>query len=235
MTAIGSVVTRITGSPAPVLFLDSCILLDVVRAPRRNKASEVRVAQAFLDSVRRAPKTVHLLVGSPTRTEWNEHIDETVADCAGAVDGCNAVASICGYMALSAVAPLPADVLGLPALLRQLSADLLSAAVSMRHNAAALDRAVDRIISAKKPVKPGGKGAKDAVILEHAVEATTKLRAAGFAQTCVFVSSNTNDFAAPNSTDLHSVLAPVFDPIQLKYANSLTRAETILLAAGWVP
>jgi hypothetical protein len=138
-------------------------------------------------------------------------------------------------MALPAVAPLPAGVLGLPTLLRQLSADLLAAAVTLDHDGAALGRAIDRVIAARAPAKPGGKGAKDAVILEHAVELTTQLRSAGFTGTCVLVSSNTKDFAASGSTNLHPLLAPVFSPIQLEYATSLTHAETILLTAGWVP
>src|SRR5262245_48518831 len=147
MAVIGAVVTAITGSPAPVLFLDTCVLLDIVRAPRRNKASEVRVARALLTAVRKTPKTIHLLVGSPTQTEWTDHIVETEAECNAAVDGCNAVSAICGYMTLPTVAPLPAGVLGLPALLRSLSADLLAAAVPISHNAAALKRAVDRVIA----------------------------------------------------------------------------------------
>jgi hypothetical protein len=48
MTLIADVVAVITGNPAPLLFLDSCILLDVVRAPLRNKPSEIQFARVFL-------------------------------------------------------------------------------------------------------------------------------------------------------------------------------------------
>jgi hypothetical protein len=148
------------------------------------------------------------------------------------VNACNAVASICGHMTLPAVAVLPAAVLNLPAMLRQLSADLL--AVTIDHDATALGRAVDRIIASTHPAKPGGKGAKDSVILEHAVEATAQLRAAYFAVTCLFVSSNTTDFAVRGSTNLHPLLATVFNPVNLQYAVSLEHADSILKAAGWV-
>ena len=234
MTLIADVVAAITGSPAPVVFLDSCTLLDIVRAPRRNKASEVQVARQFLVSVSKAPKTIHIIIGSPTQTEWNDHIDETVNDCTGAVDSCNAIASICGYLALPVVAPLPGGVLDLPRLLRDLSANLLAAAVTMDHNAAALARAMDRVIASQIPAKSGGKGAKDAVIVEHVVETASQLRAAAFAGTCIFVSSNTKDFATSGATNLHPLLAPVFNPINLLYATSLTHAKAIL-GPGWVP
>jgi hypothetical protein len=235
MAVIGAVVTALTSNPAPVLYLDSCILLDIVRAPRRNKSSEVWAAQVFLTAVGKTSKTIHLLIGTPTPREWSDHIGETVDDCTGAIDSCNAVSAICGYLALPTVAPLPTGVFGLPGMLRQLSSDLLAAAVLISHDAAALSRAVDRVIASVIPAKPGGKGAKDAVILEHAVETTARLRAAAFTQPCIFVSSNTKDFAASGSTNLHPQLAPTFTTIQLEYATSLTHAETILTNGGWSP
>lgn len=235
MMLIADAVATITSNPAPVVFLDSCVLLDVVRAPLRNTAGEVRVANQLLASVGKSPKTVYLIIGSPTPTEWADHIDEAEKDCMTAVNSCNAVADACGYLALPGVATLPAAALGLPGLLRKLSADLLAAAIHLDHDAEALSRAFNRVVAALLPARKGGKGAKDAVILEHALEATKQLRAAGFAETCVFASSNTTDFAAPKSTDLHRLLAPEFAPLNLLYATSLTHAETHLLAAGLAP
>jgi hypothetical protein len=236
MTLIANIVATVITTPAPVLFLDSCTLLDVVRAPLRNQQSEVQVAQLFLTSVQKNPKTVHLLIASPVRTEWNTHVVGTVNECATAVNACNAVASICGHLALPAVAFLPAGVLAMPNLLRQLSSDLLTACIPIDHDFAAMGRAIDRIIAYTHPVKrPDSKGAKDSVILEHAVETTIQLRNAGFAGICLFVSSNTSDFAVKGSTNLHAKLAPVFNPVNLQYAASLTHAEDILRNAGWVP
>jgi hypothetical protein len=228
MTAIGRIVRAVTGSPAPVVFLDSCTLLDVVRAPSRNNASEVQFARLFLTSVQKAPKAIHLIIGSPTQTEWNDHIDKTESECANTIDCCNAVAAVCGYMAMTAPAPLPLATGGLPAMLRQLSADLLAAAVAMDNNAAAMNRAINRVIASQLPARKGGTGAKDAVIVEHVVETTAQLRAFGFGQPCVFVSSNTKDFAAPSSTNLNPALLAAFTPVNLLYATSLTHAESIL-------
>jgi hypothetical protein len=236
MTLIAEIVHDVTANPAPVLFLDTCILLDVVRAPLRSKPDEVRLAQLFLASVRKNPKTIHLLVPSPVQPEWDTHILERVNECTTGVNACNAVAAICGHLALPVVAALPAGVLTMPALLRQLSADLLAACVAIDNDGLALARAVDRIIAYRHPVKqPHSKGAKDSVILEHAVETTAQLRNAGFAEICIFVSSNTGDFANPGSTHLHAQLAASFSPVHLRYAVSLADAEGVLTAAGWVP
>jgi hypothetical protein len=121
-------------------------------------------------------------------------------------------------------------------MLRQLSADLLAACKTIDHDGPAMSRAIDRIVANAHPVKPdSSKGAKDSVILEHAVETTAQLRAAAFGDICIFVSSNTKDFAAPGSTNLHSQLTAAFNPVNLQYAVSLTDAIGILTAAGWTP
>jgi hypothetical protein len=72
MALIANIVAAIVGSPAPVLFLDTCTLLDVVRAPIRNKASEVEFARLILQCVLKVPKTIHLLVPFPVHTEWTK-------------------------------------------------------------------------------------------------------------------------------------------------------------------
>jgi hypothetical protein len=236
MTLIADVIQDITANPAPVLFLDTCILLDVVRAPLRSKPDEVRFAQLFLTSVQKNPKTIHLLVPSPVHSEWDAHILERVNECTTAVNACNAVSAICRHLALPVVAALPAGVLAMPPLLRQLSTDLLAACVTIDNDGLALARAFDRIIAFRHPVKqPHSKGAKDSVILEHAVETTAQLRNAGFTEICIFVSSNTGDFANPGSTNLHAQLAASFNPVNLGYAVSLADAEGALTAAGWMP
>jgi hypothetical protein len=235
MMSIGRIVAAVCRSPAPVVFLDTCILLDIVRAPLRNKASEVPVARLFLTSLQKIPKTIHLVIGSPTKTEWADHIDKTESECATAINCCNAVTATCGFLAIPAPLPLPRGTEGLPGLLRQLSADLLGAAVTLDLNAAAMRRAITRVIASQLPARKGGTGAKDAIIVEHAVELTKQLRAAAFTGACVFASSNTRDFGEPPSTNLNSALVGAFNPINLLYATGLTATKEILSDAGWVP
>ena len=65
-----------------------------------------------------------------------------------------------------------------------LSETLRDAAILLDKDADALSRAIDRVIRAELPAKKGGRGAKDAVILEHAIGLTTALRSHGVC-TCV--------------------------------------------------
>jgi hypothetical protein len=123
MAMIGPIVKAIIGSPAPVLFLDTCVLLDIVRAPRRGKPIEVRVAEALRTAVAKVPKSIHLLVGAPTPTEWRDHIVETEGECTESLEICNSVSAACGHTGLPTFAPLPSGVPGLPSRLRRLSED----------------------------------------------------------------------------------------------------------------
>jgi len=123
----------------------------------------------------------------------------------------------------------------LPDQLKTLSETLRDATILLDVDFDALRRAFDRVIWAELPAKKGGKGAKDAVILEQALALARALRAAGSPQTCVFVSSNTNDFAVSRTTSLHPHLSPSFAAAKLRYAASLTAAVTLLRGEGWVP
>jgi hypothetical protein len=153
MTLIADIARDIAANPAPVLFLDTCVLLDVVRAPLRSKPDEVRGAQLLLGSVQKSPQMIHLLVPSPVPLEWNTHIQERDDECTTAVNACDAVSAICGHLALPVVAALPKGVLDMPRLLRELSTDLLAACVTIDIDGLASARAVDRIIASRHPVK----------------------------------------------------------------------------------
>lgn len=235
MTTIGRIVTSVLGTTAPVVILDTCVLLDIVRAPLRKKAADVKVASLLLTSVRKNPKSVHLFVGSPTPKEWNEHINKVEDECEDAIETCENVGAVCGHLGMTTPSPLPAGTGILPASLRQLSSDLLTACVVMDHQADAMDRAGHRIIDSRLPARKKGTGAKDSIIVEHAIELARQLRRAGFNEPCIFISSNTTDFAAPSSTDVHPDLGAVFTAARLDYEISLENAERTLRAAGWVP
>lgn len=86
MTLMAHAVTAITPSPAPVLFLGSCVVLDVVRAPlaeRRRRGSRCLLV------ARRGPQgAADGLPGRrlPAPPEWSDHVDEAVQDCTTAVN-----------------------------------------------------------------------------------------------------------------------------------------------------
>jgi hypothetical protein len=236
MPDVAAAAAHIQRSVAPVVFLDTCVLLDVVRAPRRNAAGNVEAATELLRGATRNPPTVYLVIGCPTPTEWHTHIDEVVQECENAVNSVDAVSACCTVVGLSALGPLPADLPTLPDRLKALSKSLLDASILLDKDSDALSRAIDRIINAVKPARRGGQGAKDATILEHAVSLVDALLVGGFADSRAFVSSNTDDFATAKTTAIHPDIRPAFDPPRnIHYFVSLSAAVTWLKASGWMP
>ena len=236
MPSIAAAVATIEANPAPMVYLDTCVLLDIIRAPLRNTAAAVQAASELMTGARRKPPTVYLVIGCPTPTEWNDHVEEAIADCTTAVTSVNAVSEAWGFLGSAGIPLLPLWAMPLPDRLKDLSENLHNAAILLDKDGDALSRAIERVITGEPPAKKGGKGAKNAVILEHAIGLTNALRANGFLQRCIFASSNTNDFAQPKTTALHPIFAPLFAaPTSLDYAASITAAVALLKGGGWLP
>lgn len=236
MPSVASAAAQIHGAAAPVVFLDTCVLLDIVRAPLRNAPRNVAGATELLVGVRRNPPTVHLVIACPTPREWIDHIGEAVQDCETAVNGIDAVAACCDFVGLPSLGPVPAGVSMLPERLRLLSKELLDASLLLDKDGDALSRALDRIIAAQKPARKGGQGAKDATILEHAVSLVDALLGLGFAAPRLFVNSNTGDFATAKTSAVHPDIAPAFAaPRDIRYYVNLAAAVAELKAGGWIP
>ncbi len=236
MPSVADAAAHIKLAVAPIVFLDTCALLDVVRAPLRNAAGNVEAPAELLTGATRNPPTVHLVIACPTPTEWGAHIDEAVQDCENAVNSVRTVSASCTFVGLPALGPLPAGLATLPDRLKTLSKNLLDEAILLDKDGDALSRAIGRIINARKPARKGGQGAKDAAILEHAVSLVDALLVGGFVGLRVFVSSNTDDFATAKTTAIHPDIKPVFDPPRdIRYFVSLSAAVMWLKASGWVP
>jgi hypothetical protein len=236
MISLPAAVAAVLAVPAPVIFLDTCVLLDIVRAPHRDAPAEIEAATELLTSAQRNPAGVHLFVACPTATEWQEHIDEAQFDCDVAISCVDAIALAWSLLGGPVLPTLPVNATQLGDRLKVLSQDLLGAAMELHKDNEALQRATDRVIHSTLPARKGGKGAKDAIIMEHALQLTDALRTAGFNGVCVFASSNTSDFARKQSTKLHPDLLPAFGPpTNLSYAARLSLAVRELKSAGWVP
>lgn len=101
MPDIATAAAEINLAVAPVVFLDTCVLLDVVRAPLRNAAGNVEAAAEILTGANRSPPTVYPVIACPTPTEWGDHIDETFQDCENAVSSVGAVSDSCALESVS--------------------------------------------------------------------------------------------------------------------------------------
>ncbi len=229
MTTLSQAVADLTAAPRPILFLDTCTLLDIVRAPLRDLIASVRAGVELRALA--ATGTIRLFVKDIVPGEWLNNMR------AARQDGEDGVRAFIATWQIAADLGLPAP--PLPVLppgtlideLQQLSDELLMSADILERDYAGMSWAIDRVAAKKKPSSAKGT-VKDCHILGHSLRLGALLAASGYPNSRLLVSSNRSDFAAPNATVFHPDIAPDAANAGLRYAISLEATLTALRAAG---
>ncbi len=240
MSKISVVADRIRASPAPVLIIDTCNYLDLFRRDDVSKQprvefEDIQTAADLLALAPPLPNNVHLVAPELVPGEFSDNADRIVRGFESWLASHDANQRWLTEAALSLVTALPQPTEVLPLdmhlKLRQLAEDLLARATVLDRDQQCLERAVVRLIAKRRPSH--NKEMKDSMNLEQSLELSRILRAdPPLAYPCVFVSSNTNDFAAPKSSKLHADLQADFDAASLLYFTSLRAAVGSLRAQG---
>jgi hypothetical protein len=235
MITITQAVANLTAKPTPVLFLDTCSLLDIVRAPLRNLTSTVRASLVIRTLAIQG--VVQLFVQDIVPWEWSENLPSARKDGEGGILAFTATWEIAHDLGQPAP-PLPALPPGtLLDELENLSRELLAAAEVIERDPLGVSAAIDRVVAKLKP--SSGKGTvKDCLILCHALRLSELLTKGGHQRGRILVSSNRADFAAPNATVFHQEIsndANDANAAGLRYAVSLEAAMADLVASGEIP
>lgn len=232
MKAIAQAVADLTANPRPVLFLDTCTLLDVVRAPLRNLIPTVRAGLELRTLA--GTGTVQLFVQDIVPREWADNLPSARKDGETGIQAFTATWELAHEFGQPAP-PLPALPPGtLIDELEKLSKDLLDAAEVIERDHHGMSAAIDRVAAKLKPSSAKGP-VKDCHILCHALRLSDLLRAGGYTRWRVLVSSNRSDFAAPLASVFHPDIVPEANAAGLRYAVSLEAAVADLKAAGEIP
>ncbi|MCI0464824.1 MAG: hypothetical protein L0Z62_48490, partial [Gemmataceae bacterium] len=161
----------------PVLFLDTCVLLDVIRATLRCLGTHyVRSAVELRGLLTANPPACALAVASVVPTEWNNHAAHTrdevrrhlakIQDQAAHFHGaCHSLGIALGY----GVPAYPAA--NLAGRLFDLSGELLALATRLDPDGGCSTRAIGRVVANLPPSRQGGE-MKDCVIVEDCLELT---------------------------------------------------------------
>ncbi len=232
MITLAQAAADLIAAPRPILFLDTCTLLDIVRAPLRDLTAAVREGVELRALV--AAGTVRLFVHDIVPGEWADNLPAARRDGEAGVRAFTATWQIAADLGQPAP-PLPVLRPGtLIDELDRLSHDLLTAAIDLDRDHAGMSWAIDRAAGKQKPSSAKGT-VKDCHILGHALRLSTLLAAAAYPNSRVLVSSNRTDFAAPNATVFHPDIVPHAAAVGLRYAVSLEAAIADLRAAGEIP
>ena len=226
MPLIADAVAGVLARPGPVIFLDTCNLLDLIRAPQRQGASEVLAAVTLTNELRRTPPALWVVVGELVPLEWLANVgpvEQELLEHLELVDRQLAeIAAVSAHLGTSLPAPSAYARSSLPGQLRGLAQALLDAAVPLDRDWACVDRALTRLVQKRRPSHH--KEIKDSINLEQYLEMTRQLRAGGFGMRCALVSSNTADFGIRGASTVHPDLAGEFAPVNLDYYPSLSAA-----------
>ncbi|MBY0514352.1 MAG: hypothetical protein K2P78_10625 [Gemmataceae bacterium] len=194
MSTIAQLVADIHSAPAPVIFIDTCSILDVARAPARDRASSVEAAEAVVRLAGTSPPGVYLLTADIVNAEWADHIQSAKDDTERAVNTCSAVAAVHTFIRGGPAVSLPLDLNLLSQELEARAKHLLTACQPVDRDFAAMNAALTRVVQKKKPSSKNQ--IKDCHILEHCLAVVRGLRQQGFTRPFFFVSSNVEDFFA---------------------------------------
>jgi hypothetical protein len=221
MPSIAQVEAQLRANGRPVLLLDTCILLDIIRATMGclgvrlvDRATQLH---AMLTST---PPSCSLVVASMVPTEWNNnasnianevraHLDKIQDQAIHFHEACNSLGIVLGYGRPS----YPRA--NLHTRLRDLSEHILNLAIRLDPDDKCASRAVARVVGNMPPSQRGTE-MKDCVIVEEYLEIARQLRASGFTGKCVFCTSNVNDYGNP-----HPPLASEFAAVNLTFTSNL--------------
>ena len=214
---IHDIVVDLTNNPRPVVCLDTCILLDLVRAGWREPVAELRAAMQLLAAIEDAPPRAAVVVTYLIPTEFGQNLAEVRTAADGAVQKAAGLFDAAAVVGRNVTPPAFSVAPTLVDDMTQAAQWLLGGALLIDRDAACVDRAIDRVVAKAKPAANGG--VKDAIHLEHYLALSHAIAAAGVHCRRTFVSSNKADFStAKNNPQLDPVLkANDLDPASLEF------------------
>lgn len=193
----------IGASQKPLLLIDTCSLLDIVRTPVREtlNANHIQGSVDVLSNL--AAGNLHVAVTTTVLTEFHEHLQATCEELEKHAKGLEAKTA--NYVRASSIAGLPLAAFGslggqaLSNKLSQYATDLLASAVIIERDRDCGHRAHDRVEIHHAPASRGKSESKDCLIIEHFLDLVQRLRRSGYTKKTVFVTNNSNDYGPPNA------------------------------------
>ena len=226
MPSLDDAVAQIRASGLPVLFIDTCCLLDVIRAPRRPTELRgcIEAAVELHDLATTSPSRCTLVVASLVPREWREHAGPVAEDLRGYLEQVDRqterLHQTCDLVGITPTFPRSAyKLLDLADRLYDLSQRLLDSALRLDSDDECKLRAWERASSKRPPSRKGGE-VQDSTIIEECLEVSRRLGAAGSAGKRVFCTSNTGDYCEAGSS-LHPLLVDEFGAAGLGFAANL--------------
>ena len=227
-----ALLARLAGADVPILLVDTCSILDIVRAPVRDqlRTHDIDAAHTLIGRAVGAPPTVTIVITEQIIREFRANIDAVETETHEALKkAAHRFAAILDRMqALSPDDRIPAATdllsLGFPQRGRHLAEQIVQTSSVLSDHPDDLERAYHRVMLVTPPATKARQSIKDCRIIESYLRLAFTLRSSGFSRNIVFTTSNTRDYQQNHRT-LHPALRVDFDSVSLEYAPNWSAAR----------
>ncbi len=205
--------SMLSGDPAPVLFLDTCIILDLIRSPVRDTIPSdiTRHARDLCARSSDSPRSLWLATSTTVYDEWDENVDRVKVELE---QGIRSIESTRQHFLSAAHSATDVQYeyghresqLNLVSQLESNSRALLDSCLVIEPDDAHLLNAMKRVKGYLPPAQRGKSEPRDCEIFELFLGVCTNCRSNGVTDKLLFVTSNKNDYGSSNSGGVQSEL-----------------------------
>jgi len=196
--SVAEAVRSIVASQTPVLFLDTCALLDIVRLPFRARSTGdsenlLTAAISILDKARE--DQLSLVIPPPVPIELQNNLSSVEQEARNAVEELRLRYNVLTSIQKAAGKPASSLVIeadGIITFLKDLTTQLIVSSTELSRDDELDNRILTRIANNRPPSSKGA--VNDCIVYEHTLQLMRNIRDAGHRQSLVFLTSNTNDY-----------------------------------------
>lgn len=223
--------SAISGEPSAMLYLDTCVFLDIVRSGVRESinSDSAKFAQSLIAKSNSNPRSLWLVTSATVEMEWHENVAGVLEEAEREIlklesrrrhflSAANAATNV-QYQHGQVESALD-----LANKLKLVAESLLYACFIVTPEDSHSLGAMNRVKQYLPPAKRGKAEPKDCEIYELFLGLCRDLRTRGVGNNFVFASSNTKEYGQENSGGVQPELAS----IGAKYASNLAWAEAVL-------
>lgn len=225
-TSVDEVCIAILKNPKPLVFIDTCTILDVIRVLHRDSIPDTYTEYALKIIDRCAQNDVWLITAENVPEEYANNIDTVVKEAQIAIKKTNsAIQSLQHFQSITSNQTMLLEdfaALNLQTVACNISDKLLSSCIPIRRENDYVLKAAIRVRGYIAPAQRGKAEYKDCEIVECFLDLASKLRTQKYINNIIFVTSNTKDYGCVGK--LHTPLENQFQAVDAEYANSLDHA-----------
>ncbi len=228
-TSVSSLLLR----NAPVFFIDTCALLDVLRVPVRQdiKINHLEGAKEILQ--KQQQNRISTVITTTVEKEYNDHLNDMCIELERYIlklasnneRMINSIESV-GLNFEFNVHKM--HEVKLSDALKQITDDIIADSYIIEKNDGCIKKAYARIETYSAPSKRGKSESKDCVIIEHFLAIANELRNRDFQKKIVFITTNSNDYGTVSA--LKPPLNIEFQRLQIANGRYIKQADSFVSA-----